>query len=172
MKIVNPNPNIPVDIKVTYQPNWNPLYILLKEFFYDKYEEAANGFMFMGKSVLWDGCEVFNYKHGITRKSISLLPTGTPIKHVSELKWIDIVGKKILVEYIYSIEEISLGESYKMIYESIHQSFGTNKEIPEFTSYSKAYIESRNKMLKDMGYNIVDISTTDNIEQIEIKLNL
>ncbi len=154
----NPNQKIPFNIEfvvISEEVRWNPLYVFLKHIFEDKFEDASDGFMFMGAVKYWDGIIIYEYKHGITRRVIKLLENGTPVKVEVDFRK-EIINRKTLYNnYILAIHEASYHETIKYVYENIEKFYGVDDGV--FTKYSE-YVVKRDEKLTELGYNVVTVS--------------
>lgn len=133
--------------KSEMMPNWNPLHIALDTFGKLDAAREADGWMYMGTIQAarfdtpgWNKAsgEVYNYKHGISRKGIFVDQEGRI--------WDDTTQS-----WLHSSEQgqgKALSEHYRKLAEQ--------GESPQ-TAYNNEYISRRNKALSDAGYNVLNI---------------
>ncbi len=147
---------------------WEPLYNFLKEIFQEKYKKAADGYMFYGSYRIenFDNLEVYQYRHGITRKYFYVDKNGQPYLIDFQM---DNLTKDISVE---NVKKISFQEQFKIIYsdliKAVEKACEENDcEIPEdayLMKYSD-YQVLRDKMLEKHGYNVNTVSSKEDIEK-------
>jgi hypothetical protein len=154
----NPNPETPFNINfkdISQVINWKPLYDFLKHVFEDKYLDVADGFMFMGAVKYWEGILIYEYKHGITRRVVTLLEDGTPVKVEVDYRREIINGKTIFNDYVLAIHDASYKDTIKNVYENIDKFYGVDNGV--FTKYAE-YMLRRDEKLNELGYNVVTVS--------------
>lgn len=142
--------------------NWNPLYLFLKEIFGDKYEKAADAFMFMGENEDY-GRKLYFYKNGFTRKTLPIDESGVVYSINSE-------GKA---------SHISYHDAFNILYKDIdkfldwYQKEPGETKLPEdiyLIAYNQDYIKKRTKKLSDLGYKTVTMDK-DNLNADFLKEN-
>lgn len=114
---------------------WKPLYNFLKEIFGDDYKNAADSCMYFGTMNI-SGTVVSQYKHGVTRRYITVDDNGNPYN----------LHDKKLTKTTYK-------EAFDKFYEDIEK-FSFIGGNPYFTKYSE-YAEKRDNALKELGYNVI-----------------
>lgn len=141
--------------------NWGPLYNFLKSIFSERYEDAADGFMFMGTDEPEGGPLLYLYKHGVTRRYLALDAEGNPYSTQEE----GVV--KISTEEAYD-------NIYKDIYKFVNLGKNTDSEItkePWFVKYSE-WKNLRDKTLSDAGYKVITVKEPEDIDAHKDQLDL
>jgi len=147
---------------------WEPLYNFLKEIFQDKYKKAADGYMFYSSFRIenFDNLEVYQYRHGITRKYFYVDKNGQPYSINFQM---NNLTKNVTVE---NVKKISFQEQFKIIYSDLIKAVEKACEendckIPE-DSYLMSYNDYRilrDKMLEKHGYQVTSIKSKEDIEK-------
>lgn len=153
-------------------PIWSPLYKFLKHIFHEKFKEAANGFMFYGSyRIESDNLDVYQYRHGITRKYFYLDVDGQPIE--IDFAW----DPKVRDNYVRGVKTLSNEEQFKIIYKDLIKAIAkaceeNDCEVPE-DSYMMSYNDFkilRDKMLEKHGYNVSTLKSINDIDKFAKKL--
>ena len=162
------------DILKGDKPIWQPLYEFLKSIFGEKYEQAADGYMFYGSYIIEDfnDLEVFQYRHGITRKYFYLDSEGQPYK-------IDFSYSNFKKDnYVSGVKKIPYQEQFKLIYSDlikyIESACKTNDCVVPDDYYLMKYSDYkilRDKTLNKFGYNVQTIKSKKDIEDFGKELN-
>jgi hypothetical protein len=163
----NPNPDKPINIQIlNREEDWTPLTIFLKGIFEDNYKEALDGFMFMGVIEFWDGAIVYDYKHGITRKAITLLENGDSVLPLYDTRLVmnHETGRNKSETFVAEIVKRSTQDTFQHVYKDIDKMMFTEKGI--FTAYNREYLEKRDNFLKEKGYNVISGTPEEIVKQI------
>lgn len=156
--------------KYTETPDWEPLYKFLEPIFGEHYLDAANGFMWYGKydtlyknqkgePIIYD-----QYRHGITRKWLSICEDGTPIE-------IDFSFSNFYMShYIERIWELTSKKAFKDVYFDLDKYLKIyGDEIPKelyFVKYSD-FKQIRDEFLKKAGYDVITTTAPEDFKNLK-----
>jgi len=149
---------------------WEPLYDWLKTFFGEKYKIAANQWMHMAYVKPWEEFEgwLYEYKHGMTRKSLLLDENGIPYNLEYFIVWGRIeIDKKTGETKYASAKKTTYKESFNKTYKDIEKFVKTKEgENPCFVSYNDQYKRKIAAALEAAGYKVcsVDINNVDDFK--------